>query len=330
MEYLRKENPLRDASGRILGHYTTLDETALFDVQIKRLHEYKRQLMNILHTLMVYHELKANPQARRIKRLVLFGGKAAPGYVIAKETIQLIAAVARTINADPAVNGALHVVFMENYNVSKAELMIPAADLSQQISMAGMEASGTSNMKLALNGALTLGTEDGANIEMHRAVTDAWWPFSFGNPAEENERLLKSKAYDPGEIYRQNPSIHRAVDCLQNRALAQSDEEHAAFTHLYRSLLDTSNGNQPDRFFVLGDLMSYYTTQLKVEALFQKPEKWAETALRNIASMGHFSSDTSIHNYAQQIWDLKPCPCDPEEHDRVRTEYSEHDKCRIL
>lgn len=330
IEYIRKENPLRDASGRILGHYTPLEETALFDVQIKRLHEYKRQLMNVLHVLMVYQELKANPDARKIKRLILFGGKAAPGYVAAKETIQLISAVARTINEDPLVNGKLHVIFIENYNVSKAELIIPAADLSQQISTAGMEASGTSNMKLALNGALTLGTEDGASIEMHQAVTDAWWPFSFGNHSEENERLRSGGGYNPWEIYIHNPAIHGAVDMLRNRSLARSDEEHQAFSHLYHSLLDASHGNYPDRFFVLADLMSYYTTQLKVEQLFQEPEKWAETAIHNIASMGRFSSDESIHNYAKLVWDLNPCPCDPEEYEKVRAEYSEHDKCRIL
>ena len=330
IEFIQQENPIRGSQGVVIGHYTTLDETALFDVQIKRFHEYKRQLMNILHVILLYQELRANPEARQIKRSVIFGGKAAPGYESAKQIIQLICAVARTINEDPAVNTKLHVIFIENYDVSKAELLIPAADLSEQISTAGMEASGTGNMKLAINGALTIGTEDGANIEIHKAVTDAFWPFSFGKSAEENEDLRNGGQYNPWDIYMHDPAIHAALDALRDRTFAETDEEHESHTALYHLLLDTTNGNHPDRFFVLNDLRSYYETQKKVEVLFLEPAKWAEYAIQNMAAMGPFSSDESIHNYAAKVWDLTPLVCDNGELEKVRAEYSEHDKCRIL
>lgn len=330
IEFIQSFNPIRGAKGMVLGHYTTLDDTALFDIQIKRFHEYKRQLMNVLHVIMLYKELKANPNARSIRRSVIFGGKAAPGYEVAKNIIQLICAVARTINEDPVVNTKLDMIFIENYNVSKAELLMPAADLSEQISTAGMEASGTGNMKLTINGALTIGTEDGANIEMHQAVGDAYWPFSFGKSSVENTQLKVKGNYNPWEIYMHDPAIRMALDALRDRSFAQSDEEHEAFTSLYHLLLDSTNGTSPDRFFVLSDLRSYYETQKKVEALFLDPLKWAEYAIQNMAAMGSFSSDESIHNYATKVWDLTPCPCDKGELERVREEYSEHDKCRIL
>jgi starch phosphorylase len=176
--YLMEKNPICDFQGKIVGHFFPLDEEALFDAQIKRIHEYKRQLMNVLHLIMVYHELKANPDSRKIKRMVLFAGKAAPGYDMAKKIIQLIFCVAKKINADPVVSKMVRVAFVENYNVSRAEIIIAATDLSQQISTAGTEASGTGNMKLTMNGALTLGTNDGATIEMRQAIGDAWWPFA--------------------------------------------------------------------------------------------------------------------------------------------------------
>jgi starch phosphorylase len=190
IEFLRERNPLRDSSGKILNHSAVLDENALFDVQIKRIHEYKRQLMNALHLLMVYNELKADPYCRKISRMVIFAGKAAPGYALAKNIIQLICCLARKINNDSTVGHALKIAFIENYDVSKAEIIVPAADLSQQISTAGTEASGTGVMKLSMNGALTIGTEDGANIEIHQHVTDQWWPFSFGQIAMKGQNRL--------------------------------------------------------------------------------------------------------------------------------------------
>jgi starch phosphorylase len=328
--YIQEKNPLRDGKGKIIGHYSTLDETALFDVQVKRMHEYKRQFMNILHAIMLYFELKANPEARKIKRMILIAGKAAPGYDIAKNIIHLICCVARKINSDPQVNKKLDVVFVENYNVSRAELIIPAADLSEQISTAGMEASGTGNMKLAMNGALTIGTEDGANIEIHQQVTDKWWPFGFGKTADENAKLRASHAYNPWDIYMHSPAIHQAVDSLRDRSFAETDEEHQINSSLYHNLLESQPGGQPDRYFVLNDLQNYYDVQKKVEEFYLDPSKWATFAFHNIASMGKFSTDESIHNYAKLVWDISPCRVDKEELEKVRAEYSEHDKCRIF
>jgi glycogen phosphorylase len=330
LNYLKMGNPLRDSRGKEIGHYSLLDETALFDVQIKRLHEYKRQLMNILHAIILYQELKANPQARAIKRMIIFSGKAAPGYEVAKNIIHLICCVARKINADAAVNGKLNVVFIENYNVSRAEMIIPAADLSEQISTAGMEASGTGNMKLSMNGALTIGTEDGANIEIHREVTDAWWPFCFGKTTAENVKMRGDRTYSSWDIYMHDQQIHQAVDALRDHSFAETEAEHESHSSLYRLLLEAQNSDLPDRYFVLSDLRNYYETQKRVEELYQQPSKWAEYALHNIASMGKFSTDESIHNYAKKIWEIQPCPVERGELERVRADYSEHDKCRIL
>jgi glycogen phosphorylase len=330
LNYLKAHNPLRDFRGKEIGYYPTLDESALFDVQIKRMHEYKRQLMNILHAIMLYHEIKANPNARAIKRMVLFAGKAAPGYEVAKNIIHLICCVARKVNHDPEVSSKLNVIFVENYNVSRAEIIIPAADLSEQISTAGMEASGTGNMKLAMNGALTIGTEDGANIEIHREVTDAWWPFGFGKTTAENVQMRNNRSYSSWDIYMHDPQIHQAVESLRDQTFAETEAEHQAHSSLYRLLLEAQNSSIPDRYFVLSDLRSYYETQKKVEEFYLQPAKWAEYALHNMASMGKFSTDESIHNYAKKIWNIEPCPVHKSELEKVRAEYSEHDKCRIL
>ncbi|MGC2595048.1 MAG: glycogen/starch/alpha-glucan family phosphorylase [Rhabdochlamydiaceae bacterium] len=330
IEYLREKNPLRDGKGRLIGYYSTLDETALIDVQVKRLHEYKRQFMNLLHVIMLYFELKSDPNARKIKRMVLFAGKAAPGYEVAKNIIHLICCVSRKINNDPQVNQKLNLIFIENYNVSRAELIIPAADLSEQISVAGMEASGTGNMKLAMNGALTIGTEDGANIEMHQQITDHWWPFGFGKTAEENGKLRTSDSYNPWEIYMHDPAIRIALDSLRNRTFAENDAEHQTHSSLYQHLLENPSDGQADRYFVLNDLQNYYDVQKKVEEFYLDPAKWATYALHNIAAMGKFSTDESINNYAKLVWNLDRCPVGKEELERVRAEYSEHDKCRIF
>ncbi len=330
LSYLREKNPIRNSKGKAISHYPTLDEASLFDVQIKRFHEYKRQLMNVLHTIITYQELKADSNSRRIKRMILFAGKAAPGYTAAKNIIQLICCVARKINNDPPVSEKLNLIFIENYNVSKAELIIPAADLSEQISTAGMEASGTGNMKLAMNGALTIGTQDGANIEMHTQITDEWWPFGFGKTSAENQKLQETHSYNAHDLYIQDARIHNALNSLRDRTFAETEEEHLAISSLYDLILEPRNGNSADPYFVLNDLPEYYLAQKKVEELFLDTHRWAEYALHNIASMGKFSIDTSTHNYAKLIWGLTPCPCDPEELARVRAEYSEHDKCRIL
>ncbi|MCB1081513.1 MAG: glycogen/starch/alpha-glucan phosphorylase, partial [Chlamydiia bacterium] len=280
-------------------------------------------LMKALHLLMLYFEIKANPESHRIKRLAIFGGKAAPGYHVAKCIIRLIYCLSRKINNDPDLKGKLNVIMIENYNVSKAEIIIPATDLSEQISTAGMEASGTGNMKFAINGALTIATDDGANVEMREKITDQWWPFMFGASSSENLESWRSKNYHPEEFISKHPQIKQVFEALENRSLVENNAEHDA-------LLAVQNTLKRDHFFVLKDLMPYYETQKKVEALYQDPQKWAEFALHNIAGMGSFSGDVSIKNYAEKIWDVKPCPPDPKELEEVRKEYSEHDRCRVV
>ena len=262
-----------------------IDVNALFDVQVKRIHEYKRQLLNILHVIMLYQEMLDNPHHQRIKRASIFGGKAAAGYETAKDIIRLIHCVARKINKDPAIGGLLKVVYIENYNVSKAEIIIPAAELSEQISTAGTEASGTGNMKFAMNGALTIGTNDGANIEMREEITDRWWPFSFGCSAEEIEKMKKENSYHSKDIYNNNPKIRKALDALRDGTFATNDAENQILSDLYHKLLEVHYGGQPDRYFTLKDLETYYLTQRKVEELYTDQNRWTEFAIHNIAGM---------------------------------------------
>lgn len=318
LQFLDRENASRDMAGKMIPHPCCITQNALFDVQIKRIHEYKRQLLNALHLIMMMQEIKEGTRRFSVPRLVIFGGKAAPGYARAKQIVQLICAIHRKIQADPVVRELLSVVFVENYNVSRAEIIIPAADLSEQISTAGWEASGTGNMKLAINGALTIGTEDGANIEMREAVTDAWWPFRFGSSIEENKR-----PYKPWDLYIHDAPLKRVVDSLKDGSLAENEEESRAFAEIYEDLVER------DGYRLLQDFRSYYDAQLKVEELFLQRMVWAETAIHNIAAMGRFSSDMAIRKYADEIWGLKPLLPDAEILNKVREEYSEHDRCRI-
>lgn len=278
--------------------------------------------MKALHLLMLYFEIKENPNSHRVQRFAIFGGKAAPGYQVAKCIIRFIYCLSRKINQDPDVGKKLKVIMIENYNVSKAEVIIPATDLSEQISTAGMEASGTGNMKFSINGALTIATDDGANVEMREKINDQWWPFMFGASSSENLEMWRSKNYNPSEIIANTPQIKQVIDALENNFLTENNAERDA-------LLTVRNTLNNDHFFVLKDLMAYYETQKKVETLYQDPYKWAEFCLHNIAGMGTFSADVSIKNYAEKIWDLKPCPPDPKDLDEVRAEYSKHDRCRI-
>jgi len=329
IEFLTQENKPRDAFGEITGSLPILDINALFDVQIKRMHEYKRQIMNVLHAIVLYQEIRQNPSHERIKRVIIFGGKAAAGYETAKETIRLIHAVARKVNNDPEISGLLKIINVENYNVSRAEFIIPAADISEQISMAGMEASGTGNMKLSINGALTVGTNDGANIEMRECVTDKWWPFAFGASAEEIQKLKESNSYVARDYYEQNPKLKKALDALKDRTFAVNDSEHLTFSDLFHKLVESHSGGPADRFLALYDFQSYYEVQKKAEELYSKPLLWAEFALHNIASMGKFSSDRAVQEYCKLIWGVDPLPPDPEILQRVRDEYSSIDVCRI-
>lgn len=321
ISYIKRFGKTRDAEGKISGSLPLLSVDSLFDVQIKRFHEYKRQLMNILHAIMIYHDILDYPETHgRIKRTVIFGGKAAGGYETAKNIIRLISAVARKVNKDPAANKLLNIVFIENYNVGTAELLIPAADISEQISMAGTEASGTSVMKFAMNGALTVGTHDGANVEINADIQDKWWPFRFGAASEEIALMNASGSYRPDRIYEENPKIKRALDSLRDRTFAKTEAEHQAFSDLYAKLLESHYGGRADRFYVIYDLPGFYAVQRKVEELYVQPEAWAEFALHNIAGMGKFSTDFAIRNYAEKIWEISPCPMDEEVLNEVRLE----------
>ena len=299
---------------------------AMYDVLVKRIHEYKRQLMKALHTIMLMRDIDRNPDSHKIKRTVIIGGKAAPGYDMAKNIIRLFYILGRKVNHDPKIGDKLKVVFIENYNVSKAELIVPAADLSNQISTAGQEASGTSCMKFSMNGALTIGTDDGANVEMREAVTDKYWQFLFGISSQEAMKMSREKSYNPEDVVNQDSEVKGALEMLINGSLADNDVEADVLKAIYNSLMI---GYDRDRYFVLKDLRSYYDTQMKVEELYLKPYEWAEVALHNMASMGRFSSDESIKNYARDIWQLQPCPIDAEELKRVKREFLEADRCYI-
>jgi len=323
-DFLSKENPIRDHQGKIIGHFPVFDDLdTLVDVQIKRIHEYKRQLLLAIHTIMLMHEIEKDPSSRKVKRMIVVGGKAAPGYVMAKNILRLLFSIAEKINNDPKINPYLKLAIVENYNVSKAEIIIPAADISEQISTAGMEASGTGNMKLTINGALTVGTEDGANIEMREAIGDEWWPFSFGATAEE---VMQKSAPTSWDIYSSDEKIKRAVDALKDGSIARSQQEHDAFTSIYNSLLDGPDNPQADKYFVIKDLPSYYEVQKKVEELYLDKTKWVETAIHNIAGMGRFSSDEVINNYVQSIWGIERCPLNEDLLYKVKDEFTEHER----
>ena len=272
-----------------------LDPEALFDVQIKRIHEYKRQLLNILHVINRYNHLRQSPESITTNRCVILGGKAAPGYRMAKLIIKLINDVAEVINHDSAVAGRLKVLFVPNYNVSHAMELIPAVDLSEQISTAGTEASGTSNMKMALNGALTIGTLDGANIEIREEVGEDNF-FIFGLTAE-GIRDLRMGGYNPWDYYHGNPDLGQALDMVANGHF--SPDEVGRFRPLIDSLLTGG-----DRYCVLADFASYIESQERVDRLYDTPDDWARKALLNVAGSGRFSSDRTIREYADVIWNI--------------------------
>ncbi|MGZ3633065.1 MAG: glycogen/starch/alpha-glucan family phosphorylase [Parachlamydiaceae bacterium] len=329
IRFLNQENKLRNASGAIVAPPPLIDVNSIFDVQIKRIHEYKRQLLNALHVIVLYQEMLENPQHERASRTVIFGGKAAAGYEAAKNIIRLVHCIARKINHDSAINNRLKVVYLENYNVSRAEIVIPAADLSEQISLAGMEASGTGNMKLSINGALTIGTNDGANIEMREAITDRWWPFVFGGSADEIQQQKEHHSYNPRDFYHNNAKLRKALDTLKDDTFATNDAERQVLNTIFYSLFEGRYGAEPDRYFTLYDFDSYYEAQKKVDQLYHQPQLWAEYALNNIAGMGSFSSDVAVKNYCEKIWQISPMPIQQEILDRIRYEYSMLDVCRV-
>lgn len=273
----------------------SVDPQSLFDVQIKRLHEYKRQHLNLLHILTLYHRLLENPDCDLYPRVFIFGAKAAPGYTLAKTIIYAINAVAKRINHDLRIRDKIKVVFLPNYNVSLAEQIIPTADISEQISTAGKEASGTSNMKFALNGACTLGTLDGANIEMLEEIGKENM-FIFGLTVDEVEQLQR-KGYNPFDYYHRNSELKYVLDWLCSDYF--SPEEPYAFHPIRKSLLE---GGDP--FFVLADYEAYCKAQASIDQVYRNKSSWAKMAILNMARIGKFSSDRTIHEYAQDIWKL--------------------------
>ena len=277
-----------------------INPDSIFDIQVKRLHEYKRQLLNVLHIIGLYNQLKMNPGMDMVPRTFIFGAKAAAGYRRAKLIIKLINAVADVVNNDPTIEGKIKVVFMENYRVSLAERLIPAADVSEQISTAGKEASGTGNMKFMLNGALTVGTMDGANVEIYEEVGKDNI-FIFGMSAEEVQAKYHDH-YDPWFIYNMNQEVRMALTSLIDGTFDQNTD---LFRELYDALLN-GFGGRADEYFVLEDYADYARAQWDIDRAYRDQTKWAKMAIVNVAKSGKFSSDRTIRQYAEEIWDLKP------------------------
>ncbi len=277
-----------------------VDPESIYDIQVKRLHEYKRQLLNVFHIIDLYFRIKANPSMEITPRTFIFGAKAAAGYKRAKDIIKLINSVADVVNNDPDVAGRIKVVFMANYCVSLAEKLIPAADVSEQISTAGKEASGTGNMKFMLNGAVTIGTMDGANVEIYEEV-GADNIIIFGLSSEETARMISEHSYNPWDVYHSDERVRRIMESLVDGTFSPSNPD--IFRDIYYSLL---GNDRSDEYFVLKDFASYVEAQERLEKMYKDKEAWAKMAVINTAKSGKFSSDRTIKEYAEEIWNLKP------------------------
>ena len=298
---IKYKNKLRLAKYIKEHNHIDVDPNSIYDVQVKRLHEYKRQLLNILHVMYLYNQMKANPQMDFYPTTFIFGAKAAAGYKRAKETIKLINSVADVVNNDPDIRGRIKVVFIENYRVSNAEIIFAASDVSEQISTASKEASGTGNMKFMLNGAVTLGTMDGANVEIVEEV-GAENAFIFGMSSEEVMAYEANGGYHPEEIYRNDPDIHRILDQLVDGTFSHGDRE--MFQEIYHSFLAPSYG-RADQYFILKDFRSYAEARERVNKAYQDKARWAKMAMLNTANSGKFTSDRTIEEYVRDIWHLK-------------------------
>ena len=277
-----------------------VDPHSIFDIQVKRLHEYKRQLLNILHVIYLYNQIKAHPEMDFYPRTFIFGAKASAAYARAKKIIKLINCVADVVNNDASINGKLKVVFIENYRVSNAEIIFAAADVSEQISTASKEASGTGNMKFMLNGAPTLGTMDGANVEIIQEVGEEN-AFIFGMSSDQIINYENNGGYDPDFIYNTDPEIRQVLMQLINGTFSSDTE---MFRDIYNSLLDKRNMPRPDQYFILGDFRSYAEAQKRVEEAYKDEKRWAKMALLNTACSGKFTSDRTIQEYVDDIWHL--------------------------
>lgn len=296
-EYIYNNNNTKNEKGNVISK-TQVNTSSIFDVQAKRLHEYKRQLMSALHILMLYNRLKTNPAMDFTPKTFIFAAKSAPGYHTAKNIIKFINMLADLINNDPQIKGRIKVVFLENYNVSLAKKLIPAADLSEQISTAGLEASGTGNMKFSLNGALTIGTMDGANVEMARDIgKENMFIFGLTTPEVKQE---KTSGYNPWSVYSSNSEIRQLVDQMKNGQIGKNDDEKRIAAELINGLMAN------DHYLVLRDLPAYAEAQKKVGETYKNPMEWAKLTLLNIARMGYFSSDRSVQEYADDIWEIQP------------------------
>ncbi|MBP5449545.1 MAG: glycogen/starch/alpha-glucan phosphorylase, partial [Spirochaetales bacterium] len=272
-----------------------VDVNSMFDVQVKRLHEYKRQLLNVLNIISIYMDLKSNPKMDFVPRTFIFGAKSAPGYYMAKLIIKLINNVADKINNDPDIKGKIKVVFLPNYRVSLAEKIFPASDLSEQISTAGKEASGTGNMKFQLNGALTIGTLDGANVEIKEEVGDDNI-FIFGLTVEEVTKKL-AEGYNPRDYYNSNARLKNVIDLISCGYF--SSENPGLFQPIVDSLMNR------DQYLLFADFQLYYDCQQRVAQVYKDQDKWTKMAILNVANTGKFSSDRTIKEYAEDIWDIK-------------------------
>ncbi len=297
-EYIKEHNDIE------------VDPRSIFDVQVKRLHEYKRQLMNILHVMYLYNQIKSDPNLDMVPRTFIFGAKAAAGYKRAKLTIKLINAVADVVNNDRSIDGKIKVVFIEDYKVSNAEIIFAAADVSEQISTASKEASGTGNMKFMLNGALTLGTMDGANVEIVEEV-GAENAFIFGLSSDEVIRYENEGGYNPMDIFNHNYEIRRVLMQLINGYYSPQDPE--LFRDIYNSLLNTESSDRADTYFILKDLPSYAEAQRSIDQAYRDEKWWAKAAITNVASSGKFTSDRTIEEYVRDIWHLEKVKVELEE-----------------
>lgn len=297
---IKYQNKVRLAKYILEHNGVEVDPRSIFDVQVKRLHEYKRQLMNILHVMYLYNQIKEHPEMEFYPRTFIFGAKAAAGYRRAKLTIKLINSVADVVNNDSSINGKLKVVFIENYRVSNAEMIFAAADVSEQISTASKEASGTGNMKFMLNGAPTLGTMDGANVEIVEEVGEEN-AFIFGLSADEVINFENNGGYDPTYYFNTDQEIRQVLMSLINGTFSDDTE---MFRDIYDSLLNTNSSDRADTYFILADFKAYVRAQKEVEKAYRDETRWAKMAILNVAKSGKFTSDRTIEEYANEIWKL--------------------------